>query len=179
VKKGTGELDGVTYEEFVYEGYGPAGVAIMVHSLTDNKNRTTADVRHTLSKYGGNLGATGCVSHMFQKLGVFSFPKDKTDEEKLMEIALEAGADDVRDDGDVFTVTTQPNDFETVKEALAKAGLTDGDAEISMIPQLTVAVTGKPAETLLKMIEALEESDDVQNVYANCDISDEEMRSLS
>jgi YebC/PmpR family DNA-binding regulatory protein len=179
IKKGTGELEGVSYDEITYEGYGPQGVAIVVATLTDNRNRTTADVRHLLSRYGGNLGATGCVSHMFQKQGLFTFPKDKVNEDKLMEAALEAGAEDVRDEGDSFVVVTQPNDFHRVREALGKAGFSDPEAEVTMTPQNSVQVTGKSAETILKLIDALEESDDVQNVYANFDMSEEDMKSFA
>jgi len=179
IKKGVGGLEGEIYEEITYEGYGPAGVAVMVTSLTDNRNRTTADVRHAFTKYNGNMGTTGSVSHLFHKRGIFSFPKVKVDEDKLMEIALDAGADDIKDDGDYFTVVTQPSDFENVKKKLEAAGLADPEAEVTFVPEVTIQVSGKPAETLLKLIEALEESDDVQNVFANFDMSEEEMKSLS
>jgi YebC/PmpR family DNA-binding regulatory protein len=179
IKKGTGELEGVSYEEFTYEGYGPSGVAVIVTSLTDNKNRTTAEVRHAFSKFGGNLGASGCVSHMFLRRGVFNLAKEGVDEDKLMEIALEAGAEDVKDEGDSFAVVTQVADFDRVRQALDKAGYSDPEAEITMIPQTTTQVSGKSAETVLKLIDALEESDDVQNVYANFEMSDEDMKSFS
>ncbi|MCB9476547.1 MAG: YebC/PmpR family DNA-binding transcriptional regulator [Deltaproteobacteria bacterium] len=179
IAKGAGELEGAAYEEFTFEGYGPGGVAVMVGILTDNRNRTTASVRHAFTKHGGNLGENGCVSYLFDRKGVLTFEKDKVEEDKLMEIALEHGAEDVRDDGDVFTVLTDPDVFNDVNEALVEAGYTDPDAEVTMVPQTTIEVTGKTAVSVMKMIETLEDDDDVQHVYSNFDISDEDMEAMS
>ena len=177
IKKGTGELEGSVYEELTYEGYGPGGVAVMAEVLTDNKNRAAAEIRHIFSKNAGNLGDTGCVGWMFTRKGTIVYEKGTVDEEKLMDIALEAGADDVTEDESTIVVTTDPKSFYAVKEEIDKR--TDLPAyvvaEIAMIPQNTVELTGKEAEQMLRMMEALEESDDVQNVYSNFDIPDELM----
>lgn len=173
IKKGTGELEGVHYEESVLEGYGPNGVAILVDLMTDNKNRTIAELRHAFAKYNGNIGSTGCVAWMFDKKGLISFDKEKVDEDKLMEVALDAGAEDINDEGTTLEVITASNDFEAVKEALDKKGLQYIYAKISMIPQNTVKLNEKEAEQVLKLMEALEDSDDVQSVYANFDIPDD------
>ncbi len=177
IKKGTGDLDGVNYEEGVFEGYGPNGVALIVEFLTDNRTRTVADVRHCFSKYGGNLGVTGSVAFLFDRKGLISFPTDN-DFERIFEIALEAGAEDVKDEGDAYEVITGPAEFIEVREAMAAAGLQWESAEIAMIPQTQVQLTGKPAETMLKLMDALEDNDDVQNVYANFDISEEELAKI-
>ncbi len=180
IKKGTGSLDdGVTYEEHVYEGYGPGGVAILVETLTDNNKRTTADVRHILNKMNGNLGEAGCVSWMFGKKGYISFEKDAVDTDKIMEIALEAGAEDINEEGNELEVYTSLSDFETVRKVFDDNKIPYLVAEVSMIPQTQVKLEGKNAETMLKLMEALEDSDDVQRVYANFDISMEEMERLS
>ncbi len=179
IKKGTGELEGVNYEQLIYEGYGPGGVAMMLEVLTDNKNRTVADVRHIFSKYNGSLGETGCVSWMFEKKGLLLVDRESVDEDRLIEIALEAGALDVKDTGKEFEVKTEPGDFEAVKKALDEAGIKTSYAEVTMIPQTTVRLTGKEAEQMLKLMEGLEDSDDVQKVYANFDIPDEEMERIS
>jgi YebC/PmpR family DNA-binding regulatory protein len=179
IKKGTGELEGVNYEELTYEGYGPGGVAMMLEVLTDNKNRTVADVRHALSKYNGILGEAGCVSWMFGKKGLLSIDKSGVDEDRLIEVALDAGALDVKDTGKEFDVTTDPSNFEEVKKAIGEAGFKSNYAEVTMVPQSTVRLTGKEAEQMLKIMESLEDSDDVQKVYANFDIADEEMERLS
>ncbi len=179
IKKGTGGLEGVSYEEFSYEGYGPGGTAIMVDILTDNRNRTTAEVRHAFSKYGGNLGESGCVAFMFSRLGQFSFEKSAVDVAKLEEVAIEAGAQDIKDDGDSVEIYTDPNDFETVKKALADAGFVDPEAEVTMVAQNTVEATGKTAETLLKLVDALEDNDDVQAVHSNFDIPESELEALN
>ena len=181
IKKGTGELEGVRYEESSYEGYGPGGTAVMVEVMTDNKNRCTAEVRHIFSKHNGNLGENGCVSWIFEKRGYFSVPKAEVDEDALMEIALEAGAEDVLEDAEeqVFEVLTEPNEFLAVKEALAGKGINVQSEEVTMIPKNTVRLEGKAAEQMLRLMEAMEDSDDVQNVYANFDISKEVMESLS
>ncbi len=174
VKKGTGELEGVTYEEITYEGYGPAGVAILVETLTDNKNRTVAEVRHLFSKLGGNMGESGCVAWMFTKLGLITVPRTGIDEDKLMETALEMGAEDFKsDDEEYFEVYTQPSALYEVRESLEKSGYTIENAEIAAVPQSTIALENKDAEKLLKIISALEDHDDVQKVYSNGDIPDE------
>lgn len=179
IKKGTGELEGIHYEESVCEGYGPNGVAILVDLMTDNKNRTMAELRHAFTKYNGNIGITGCVAWMFGKKGLISFDKVKVDEDRLMEVALDAGAEDINDEGTTLEVITSPNDFEVVKEALDKSGLQYIFAKITMISQNTVKLDEKEAEQALKLVEALEDSDDVQNVYANFDISDEVMERIT
>jgi YebC/PmpR family DNA-binding regulatory protein len=179
VKKGAGELEGVHYEDLIYEGYGPGGVAMMLEVLTDNKNRTVADVRHIFSKHNGNLGETGCVSWMFEKKGDIIIDKGGVDEDRLMEIALDAGALDVKDTGKDFEVTTDPSNFEAVKKAIEETGFKYNYADVTMVPQSTVRLTGKEAEHMLKLMEGLEDSDDVQKVYANFDIADEEMERLS
>jgi len=175
IKKGTGELPGVVYEEKSYEGYGPGGVAILIDTLTDNTNRTTSEVRHLLTKYDGNLGETGCVSWMFQKKGLLAVSEEACDEDRLMEIALDAGAEDITTEGDVFEILTAPDDFAGVKEALDAQQIPTLSAEVAMIPSTTVKVEGKKAEHLLKLMEALEESDDVQQVHANFDIDEEDI----
>ncbi len=179
IKKGSGEIDGENYEDVRYEGYGPGGVAILVDCFTDNRNRTVAEVRHAFSKFGGNLGTDGSVSYLFTKLGALEFSAD-TDEEKLMDAALEAGADDVlsHDDGS-FEVLTDPHQFLSVKESIEKADLTAEMAEIIMRPSNSVALDAKQAETMLKLVDMLEELDDVQEVFSNADISDEVMEALA
>jgi YebC/PmpR family DNA-binding regulatory protein len=180
IKKGTGDLEGVSYEEFLYEGYGPNGVALLVKVLTDNKNRTVADIRHILTKYNGNLGETGCVNWMFGKKGLIAVPKDAIGEEKLIDAALELGADDVSTDPESheYEVRCEPEVFEDVRKGLEDRGVKVASAEVAMVPQTTVHLEGKAAETMLKMMSALEESDDVQNVWANFDISDEAMEAF-
>jgi len=179
IKKGTGELPGVSYEEAMFEGYGPGGVAVLVDILTDNRKRTVADVRHIFSKNAGNLGEAGCVSWMFDKKGLIALDKAKMDEEKLMNLALDGGAQDVRETEKEFEVITDPADFERIKKKLEEAGLIPAYAEVSMVPQSTVRLTGKEAQQMLRLMEGLEDSDDVQHVYANFDIPDEEMEQLS
>ncbi|MDG5469617.1 YebC/PmpR family DNA-binding transcriptional regulator [Deltaproteobacteria bacterium IMCC39524] len=177
IKKGTGDLDGVSYEEGLFEGYGPGGVALIVEFLTDNRTRTVADVRHCFSKYGGNLGVSGSVAFLFDRKGLISFSADN-DFDQIFEIALEAGAEDVKDEEDVYEVITDPADFIPVREAMAAAGLKWETAETTMIPQNQVMLEGKPAETMLKLMDALEDNDDVQNVYANFDISEDELAKI-
>jgi YebC/PmpR family DNA-binding regulatory protein len=179
IKKGTGELEGVNYEEFTYEGYGPGGVAMLLEVLTDNKNRTVAEVRHIFSKQNGNLGEAGCVSWVFEKKGLISVDKTGADEDRLIEVALDAGALDVKDTGKEFDVTTPPETFEVVKKKLETTGFKSTYGEVTMVPQTTVRLSGKEAEQMLKLMEGLEDSDDVQKVYANFDIADEEMERLS
>jgi YebC/PmpR family DNA-binding regulatory protein len=173
IQKGTGELPGVSYEEISYEGYGPAGVAVLVEVLTDNKNRTVSEVRHIFSKHNGNLGENGCVAWMFQTRGLMAVDKPTVSEDRLMELALEAGAEDVKDAGESFEVTTDPSDFEDVKKQLEEAGLTMSLAEITKIPNSMVHLEGKEAEQMLKLLAALEDNDDVNAVHANFDIDDE------
>jgi YebC/PmpR family DNA-binding regulatory protein len=180
VKRGTSAGEGgEAYEEYTYEGYGPSGVAVLVEALTDNKNRTTAEVRHIFSRYNGNLGEAGSVAWIFNKKGYLSFEKQAADEDRIMELALDAGAEDVQDDEDNIEVITDASAFETVRKVFDDNGLKYAVAQIDMIPQTSVKLEGKSAETMLKLIEALEDSDDVQNVHANFDISNEEMERLS
>jgi YebC/PmpR family DNA-binding regulatory protein len=180
IKKGTGELGGgVAYEEITYEGYGPAGVAVIVEVMTDNKNRTVAEIRHMFSKHGGNLGENGCVSWMFEKKGSIVLDKKAVGEDALMEVALEAGADDVRDQGSEWEVITDPAAFEAVRKAIDQKGWKALDSSVGLIPQNTIKLEAGRAEQMLKLMEKLEDNDDVQNVYANFDISDEVMEKLS
>jgi YebC/PmpR family DNA-binding regulatory protein len=179
IKRGTGELEGVTYEDVQYEGYGPGGVAIMASALTDNRNRTVAELRKVFEKCGGNMGSAGCVAWMFHKRGVLSVEKRAADEERVMEAALDAGADDVTDAGDVYEIVTAPECFEAVKSALQTAGIATATAEVSMVPENTVAVSGKEAEQVMRLLEELDDHDDVQSVASNADIPQEEMERLS
>ena len=180
IKKGTGELEGAVYDEISYEGYGPGGVAVLVDCMTDNKNRSVADIRHAFSKSGGNLGETGCVSWMFEKKGSILIDKDSIGEEELMDKALEAGAEDVVEEDNVYQVVTTPDDFEAVREALETDGIKFIEASVSMIPQNVVEITEeKPARQILRLLESLEEHEDVQNVFSNFDISDEIMEAVS
>lgn len=174
IMRGTGELPGVSYEDVNYEGYGPGGVAIFMVGLTDNKNRTVAELRHLLGKNGGNLGESGCVGWMFDRKGYIVVEKAAAEEDKLMEIALGAGAEDLREDGDEFEIITSPEEMETVRQALEAAGIPMTTAEISMIPQNYVKLEGKNAQTMLKLMEALEDHEDIQNVYSNFDIDESE-----
>ena len=178
IKKGTGELEGVSYEEVNYEGYGPGGVALLVDCLTDNKNRTVADLKHIFDRHGGSLGEPGCVAWMFEKKGLIVSERGKVDEEKLLELALEAGAEDIKEEGTEFEVITAPSDFEAVKKAFDNSALAYHIAEIDMIPQNTIKLEGKKAERMLKMMEALEDNDDVNQVYANFDIPDDVMEAM-
>jgi YebC/PmpR family DNA-binding regulatory protein len=173
VKKGTGELEGVNYEEVSYEAYGPGGVAILISCLTDNKNRTVADLKHIFDRHGGALGEPGSVSWIFVKKGLIVFDQDKAEEEKIMEIALDAGAEDVRQSGSQFEVVMGTADLEKVKKAFDEAKLPYSLSEVTMIPQNTIRLEGKKAEQMLNLMEALEDNDDINNVYANFDIPDE------
>ena len=180
IKKGTGELEGAVYEEISYEGYGPGGVAILVDCMTDNKNRTVADIRHYFSKSGGNLGESGCVSWMFEKKGSIMIDKDTIGEEELMDKALEAGAEDVVEEDNFYQVVTAPDDFGTVREILETEGVKFIEASVSMIPQNVVEIIeAKPARQILKLLENLEDHDDVQDVFANFDIPDEIMEAVA
>ena len=173
IQRGTGELPGVSYEEIIYEGYGPGGVAVIVESMTDNRNRTVSEIRNIFSKAGGNMGESGCVSWMFHKKGYLVVNRAKVDEDKLMTLALDAGAEDMQPEDDNFVITTAPNDFEKVKKALEDAGVAPDAAEVTMIPQTYVKLDGKEAQQMLRLVETLEDNDDVQNVYANFDIPEE------
>lgn len=180
IKKGTGELEGAIYDEIMYEGYGPGGVAVLVECMTDNRNRTVADVRHFFAKNNGNLGASGCVAWMFDKKGLLQVEKAGLTEEQLMDMALEAGAEDVMEEEDEFQVITAPEAFDSVHEALAASKVRFIEAAITMIPQNSVEVTDeKTAISLLKLLESLEDHDDVQNVHSNFDIADDLMEKLS
>ena len=178
IQKGTGDLEGINYEESVYEGYGPGGAAVLVESLTDNKNRTVADVRHIFNKNGGNLGENGCVSWMFKKKGYLVIERSSVEEDALMETALEAGAEDIREDESNFEVICEPDDFETVKEAIDAAKIPCIDAEITMLPDTTTDLVGKEAEQMYRLMEMLDDCDDVQKVYTNADIPDEVVNSM-
>ena len=179
LQRGTGELPGVTYEEVTFEGYGPGGVAILVDVVTDNNNRTVSEMRHVFSRNNGNMGQAGSVAWMFHKKGTIAVLKksQKTplSEDDIMNIILEAGAEDMQSDADEFTITTAPHDFEPVKKALEDRGVVIESASLQMVPQNTIKVSGKEAEQLLKLMEALEEHDDVQNLYANFDIDEKEL----
>ncbi len=180
IKKGTGEIAGEVYDEIMYEGYGPGGVAVLVECLTDNRNRTVADVRHYFAKSNGNLGESGCVGWMFDKKGLMLVDKESISEDELMDKALEAGADDVVEEDSEFQVFTVPEDFDDVRGALEEVGVTFLEASISMVPQNIVNVTDeKVGRALLKLIDSLEDHDDVQNIFANFDIDDELMEQLS
>jgi len=178
IKKGTGELEGVSYEESIYEGYGPGGAAVLVESLTDNKNRTVADIRSIFGKNGGSLGENGCVAWMFDKKGYLAIERKSVDEEKLMEIALEAGAEDIREEDGTFEIITPPGDFEAVKEAIENASIPYIDAEVTMLPQNTTNLAGREAEQMLRLMELLDDCDDVQKVYTNADIPEEVMENM-
>lgn len=179
IKKGTGELPGVTYEEVVYEGYGPGGVAVLVEVTTDNKNRTTAEVRHIFAKFGGNLGESGCVAWMFHRKGVVFVAQNAVDEEKLLEIAINAGAEDVKSEEDnIFEVFTSMEDLNTVRDQIEEAGIEVERSELVQIPVNTIELDESNAGKVLKMLDALEDNDDVNKVWANFDIPDQIMEKL-
>ncbi len=179
IKKGTGELEGTSYEEVTYEGYAPGGVAVMAQALTDNRNRTVAEIRRLFERNGGSLGASGCVAWMFHKKGIIVVDKDKADEETLLELVLGAGAEDMTDSGDQFEIVTDPQDFAAVKDALDQANIEAASADVAMQPETTTAVAGKEAEQTMALIEGLEDHDDIQSVAANFDIAQEELERLS
>lgn len=179
IAKGTGDLEGVNYEECAYEGYGPNGVAIFIAVLTDNRNRTGAEIRHILTKNNGTMAEPNAVAWNFEKKGLFLVPQESVDEETLMELALEAGADDFESTDDLFEIHTSPDAFEDVREALEHSEIQTESAELAMLPKSTVKLEGKEAEQMLRLMEALEDNDDVQNVYANFDISEEQMAEAS
>ena len=178
IKKGTGELEGVNYEEVNYEAYGPGGVAVLVECLTDNKNRAVAELKHIMDRHGGSLGEPGCVAWMFKQKGLIVLDREEVDEERLLDLALEAGAEDVKEEETTFEVITEPSDFEPVRAAIEEAGLAYGMAEVSMIPQNTVQLEGKQAQQMLNLMEALEDAEDVNRVYANFDIPDDVMEAM-
>jgi YebC/PmpR family DNA-binding regulatory protein len=179
IKKGSGESDGASFDEVTYEGYGPGGVAVMVESLTDNRNRTVADIRYIFSKNSGNLGELGCVNWIFEKYGVISVDKEGIDEDTLLTAALEAGAQDVKEEGSSFEIITDPADFLTVREAIEKGAFPVITAEVTMLPKNTVPLDGRDAEKMLRLMDALEDNDDVQKVYANFDIPEAVMEGLN
>jgi YebC/PmpR family DNA-binding regulatory protein len=179
IQKGIGGGEGEAWEEVVYEGYGPGGAAILIEALTDNRNRTVGDVRHVLTKNGGNLGSTGCVAYLFEKRGLLSFERADLDIDLLMEAALEAGAEDIVESDETIDVATSAAEYDAVKETLEKAGFVPVHAEVTMEPSTTVALAGSDAEAMLRLADALEDLDDVQNFYANFDISEEEMATFA
>ncbi len=179
IQKGTGELPGTTYEETTYEGYGPAGVAVYIEAMTDNKNRTVSEIRHIFSRFSGNLGENGCVAWMFEKQGIINVEISKCDEDTLMEIALEAGATDMTRQGDVFEIVAPWSDLDSVREAIEAKSIPVASYEVAMIPSNTVKLNEKQAETMLKLMEAIEDHDDVQNVWGNFDIDDKIMEKLA
>ena len=175
IKRGTGELEGVNYDEITYEGYGIGGVAVLVETMTDNRNRTVAEIRHLFSKNGGNMGEAGSVAWMFDKKGYIVVDKEAKSEDELFEIVTEAGADDMQDEGDVFEIYTSPENYEAVDEAIKAAGITPQASEVSMIPQNYIKLEGADAKAMLKLYDALDDNDDVQKIYANFDIDEAEM----
>ncbi len=179
VKKGTGELEGVSYEEASYDGYGPGGAAVLVDCLTDNKNRSVADIKHIFERHGGNLGEPGCVTWIFDQRGLIVIEKDKVDEEQLIDLALEAGADDVTEEDTEFEVLTSPSKFETVRKAIEDAGFPYTLAEVTKIPKNTVKIEGKKAQQMINLMQAIEDHDDVSHVYSNFDIADDVMEAMS
>ena len=179
IRRGTGEEPGVSYEEIMYEGYGPGGVALLIQTLTDNKNRTVGEIRHLLAKYNGNLAAENSVAWLFSRKGQVVVEKNKVDEEKLLAAALDAGADDMNDDGSAWEVVCPPESFEAVRDAVKALGIEPAGAEIAMVPQNYVKLTGKDAQQMLKLFEAVDDHDDVQHVWANFDIEEKEIEALA
>lgn len=179
IQRGTGELPGVTYEEFALEGYGPGGVALLVELSTDNRNRTVSEIRHVFSKHGGNLGEAGSVAWMFHKKGSIVVPKPAAKEDDLMNIVLEAGADDLRDDGESWEVITEPTSYEPAVEAIKKAKIPITTSEIAMLPQNYIKLEGQQATSMIKLLEALEDQDDVQQVYSNFDVDQKQLEEVA
>ena len=175
IQRGTGELPGVSYEEITYEAYGPGGSALIIECLTDNKNRTVGEIRHTLEKHSGNLGATNSVAWMFTKKGLVVVEKSKADEEKLLNTALEAGADDMADDGDAWEVLSDPSAFEAVRDAIKALGIEPSSAQVAMLPQNYVKLTGTPANQMIKLMDVLDDHEDVKQVWSNFDIEEKEI----
>jgi len=178
IQRGSGELDGANYEELTYEGYGPSGVAVLVECTTDNRNRTVAELRNIFSKCGGNLGESGCVAWQFTPRGLITIPKDGKTEDQVMEAAIEAGADDVKTEEESFEVYTAPEDLNAVREGLESGGLKVGSFELTRVPSTTVQLDAKTAQQMLRMMDQLEDHDDIQNVYANFDIDEKVMATL-
>jgi YebC/PmpR family DNA-binding regulatory protein len=176
VMRGTGQLEGEQYEEVMFEGYGPGGVGILIQAVTTNRNRVVGEFRHLMSRNGGNLAEAGAVGWMFSRKGEITVPKEAASEDKMLEIVLEAGAEDLKDDGSAWYVVTPPEALEKVKEALSKAGITPSSAEVAMVPQNYIKLTGQQATQMVRLVEALEEHDDVQHVYANFDIDESEIQ---
>ena len=172
IKRGTGDIEGIVYNEIFYEGYGPGGSAVYVKTLTDNKNRTVSEIRRIFTKHGGGLGENGCVAWMFDLKGRIAFAGDSVDEDALFDLVIDAGADDMRTEDSEIVVITPTEDYETVKRAVSEAGMRYESAEVTMIPQTSVKIEGRDAEHMIRLMEALEDSDDVQNVYANFDIDE-------
>ena len=179
IQKGTGELEGAMYEEITLEGYGPGGIALLVEGTTDNRNRTVSEIRHTLTKNGGNLGTAGSVSYMFKPRGYIAIAKEKVSEEALMDLALEAGADDILGEGDIWEVYSSPNAYEAVLAAVKKAGIEPEESQIGKYAENIITLEGTKAQQMLKLVEALEDNDDVQNVWANFDVSEKEMEAAA
>ena len=179
IQRGTGELPGVSYEEITFEGYGPGGVAVLVEVSTDNRNRTVSEIRHAFGKNGGNMGEAGSVGWMFKKKGDIVIPKAQATEEKLMDLVLESGAEDLKDDGDFWEILCDPSAYESVLEAVKAAGITPENSEIGMIPDNYIKLTGHQASTMIRLMEALEDQDDVQHVYSNFDIDQKEMEEVA
>ncbi|MGH9531019.1 MAG: YebC/PmpR family DNA-binding transcriptional regulator [Terriglobales bacterium] len=179
IQRGTGELPGATYEEFALEGYGPGGVAVLVEISSDNRNRTVSEIRHVFQKQGGNMAEAGAVSWMFHKKGYIVVPKSATDEDRLMGIVLEAGGEDLRDDGESWEVFTDPPAYEVVLEAIKKAGITPAMNEVSMVPQNYIKLEGPSAAAMIRLIEALEEHDDTQHVYSNFDVDEKQLEQVA
>jgi len=179
IQKGTGELEGMAYEDITLEGYGPGGVALLIEGTTDNRNRTVSEIRHVFSKHGGNMGAAGSVSYMFKPRGYIAIASEKVSEEKLMDLALDAGAEDIVSSGDVWEVYTSPSTYEAVLAAVKKAGITPEESEIGKYAENSIPLEGVKAQQMLKLVEALEDNDDVQNVWANFDIADKELEAAA
>jgi YebC/PmpR family DNA-binding regulatory protein len=175
IRRGTGEEPGVSYEEVTYEGYGPGGAAVIIEVVTDNRNRTVGELRHLLTKHGGNLGESNSVAWMFNKKGYIVIEKSKAQEDALMDAVLDAGADDMRDDGETWEVISAPSAFEAVREAVKKLGVEPASAEVAMLPQNYVKLEGKPAQQMVRLMEALDDHDDVQHVWSNFDIEEKEI----
>jgi YebC/PmpR family DNA-binding regulatory protein len=175
IQKGTGELEGTTYEEIMLEGYGPGGVALLVEGTTDNRNRTVSEIRHAFTKHGGNLGTAGCVAYMFQPRGYIAVPTEKISEDDLMTLALDAGADDIQNAGDLWEVYTTPNAYEAVLVAIKKSGIEPTESQIGKYAENNIQLEGNKAQQMLKLVDALEDLDDVQNVWSNFDVSEKEL----
>ena len=173
MKRGTGEIEGASYEEITFEGYGPGGVAVIIEVLTDNRNRAVSEIRHAFSKNGGNLGESGSVGYMFAKKGLIVVPKDAADEDKLTEIVLDAGAEDLSDDGDYWEITTSPKDHESVADAVKKAGITAENSTVTMLPSTYQKLEGTQASAMMRLLDTLEDLDDTQNVYSNLEMDEE------